>query len=206
MDINDFSERQLALLPPWFGDVAPLLTGVLQGSAFCNSFIYSLQIYLRAQMRLQTMTDNSLDLFARDYFGNNLVRHFGEDDETYRLRISNSLLPPGATRQAMIQVLTELTGRVPIIWESGMDSAFYNHMFLNHANGGSGNAAYQAWIIAYRPLTPNIAGVSYYGQTYFYNNSFYSGLISTSVTDQDILDAIERTKCEGTLMHVTILD
>jgi hypothetical protein len=206
MDINDFSERQLALLPPWFGDAAPLLAGVLQGSAFCNEFIYSLQIYLRAQMRLQTMTDNSLDLFARDYFGNNLVRHFGEDDATYRLRISNSLLPPGATRQAMIDVLTNLTGRVPIIWESGMDSGFYDHMFLDHTNGGTDNDAYQAWIIAYRPLTPNIAGVSYYNQTYFYNNSFYSGLISTSVTDQDILDAIQRTKCEGTLMHVTILD
>jgi hypothetical protein len=206
MDIEQFTQRQQALLPPWFGDAAPILQAVLQGSAYCNNFIYSLMFYLRAQMRLETMSGDTLDLFAQDYFGNKLLRHFGESDNPYRARISASLLRPGATRPAMVQVLTELTGRAPVIWESGIDSGFYNYSFYNHTSYGTQDDAYQAWIIAYRPVPPNFGGVSYYAQTGFYNNSFYQNLISANVTDQDILDAIQQTKCEGTLMHVTILD
>lgn len=206
MDIQDFTTRQQALVPPWFGDLAPLLVAALQGSAFCNNFIYGLEVYLRQQMRLQTMTDQSLDLFAQDYFGEDLLRHFGEEDDIYRKRIKASLLPLGATRPAMVKVLTNLTGRVPVIWEAGIDSAFYNYSFCNHTSAGSSNAPYQAWIIAYRPFPINLGGLSYFNYTTFSNNCFAGGIVSADVTDQDILAAIQRTKCEGTLMHVTILD
>jgi hypothetical protein len=206
MNIQDFNNRQLALLPPWFNEVSPILASILQGNAFCNNFIYSLAIYLRAQMRLQTMTGDTLDLFAQDYFGNALFRHFGELDNLFRQRIKASLLPPGATRPAMIKVLTTLTGRAPIIWEDGVDSAFYNYSFCNHASAGSGDAPYQAWIIVYRPVIPYFEGLSFFNYTTFCNHSFASGLISAGVTDQDILAAIQRTKAQGTLMHVTILD
>jgi hypothetical protein len=206
MDIEQFTQRQQALLPPWFGDAAPILQAVLQGSALCNEFIYSLSIYLRAQMRLQTMGGDTLDLFAQDYFGNKLLRHFGEADNPYRTRISASLLRSGATRPAMVQVLTELTGRAPVIWEAGIDSGFYNYSFCNYTTAGSSNVPYQAWIIVYRPVPPGQAGLSFFNYTTFCNNSFAGGLVSANVTDQDILDAIQNTKCEGTLMHVTILD
>lgn len=206
MDIDQLTERQLALLPPWFGDVYPILTASIQGSAYSNNFIYSLFKYLRAQMRLQTMTGDTLDIFAKDFFGNKLLRHFGELDDVYRKRISASLLRSGATRQAMIQVLTDLTGRVPVIFESGIDSAFYNHSFYNHTSYGTNDDAYQAWIIVYRPLSPILAGTSYYTNTGFYNHSYYQTIISANVTDQDILDAIEQTKVKGTLIHTTILD
>jgi hypothetical protein len=206
MDIQEFTARQASLLPPWFGDEFPILIAAIQGSAYCNQFIYTLSTFLRAQMRLPSMTGETLDLFAQDYFGNKLLRHFNEDDDTYRTRISATLLRPSATRPAMIQVLTDLTGRVPIVWESGIDSAFYNYSFCNHMNGGSNNDAYQAWIIAFRPLSPAQAGISYFNETAFCNHSFAAGSVSATVTDQDILDAIQQTKCEGTLMHVTILD
>jgi hypothetical protein len=206
MNIQEFTDRQLALLPPWFGETIPILLSILQGSAYCNEFIYGLNIYLRAQMRLQTMTGDSLDLFAQDYFGNKLLRHFGEQDDPYRQRISASLLPPGATRPAMIKVLTDLTGRTPIIWEPGRDSSFYNHSFYGYSSYGTTDAPYQAWIIAFRPISPASAGLSYYNHTTFYGHSFYGGINSSGVTDQDILDAIERTKCKGTLIHTTILD
>lgn len=205
MDIQDFTDRQLALLPPWFSEVAPILVAILQGTAFCNNFIYSLDVYLRAQMRLQTMTGDSLDLFAQDYFGNTLFRHFAEQDDPFRQRISASLLPPGATRPAMIKVLTTLTGRAPVIWEAWNDCGFYDYSFCDYTSAGA-TAPYQAWIIAYRPISPYTAGVSFFDYTAFCDHSFASGTISAGVTDQDILDAIQRTKAEGTLMHVTILD
>lgn len=206
MSTQDFLNKQLALLPRWFGDDFPNLIATLTGSAVCNDFVYGLLKYIRLQLRLQDMSGETLDLFSQTYFGKKLLRHFDESDDSYRTRISVTLLRPGATRQAMIDVLTSLTGRVPIIWESGIDSAFYNHAFYGHSTYGASDDAYQAWIIAYRPISPEQAGTSYYGQTGFYGHSFYQTSFTNGITDQDILDAIEATKVYGTLMHVTLLD
>lgn len=205
MDIQQFTQRQLALMPPWFGEDPQNLIATLQGSAYCNNNIYSLLFFLKAQMRLQDMQGESLDLFAQDFFGENLLRHYAEDDNSYRKRISAALLRPGATRQAMIDVLTDLTGRVPVIWESGIDSGFCDYFFCDHFSVG-GTAPAQAWIIAYRPFNPETAGIFYVDNTAYCDNFYASGDYTSTITDQDILSAIEETKAQGTVMHTILLD
>lgn len=206
MNIQDFTQRQLALLPPWFGLDAPDLTAILQGSASINLFIYNLQLYLRQQMRLQTMTGDTLDIFAQDYFGEDLERHAYESDDVYRKRIKISLLRPGVTEQAMIQVLTNLTGRAPVIWVAANSGSYCDYSFCDHMYLGSNTNPYEVWIIAYRPTPPFEGGISYVDETTFCDHSFGAYIVESSITDQDILDAIAQTIAEGIVTHVTILD
>lgn len=206
MNTNDFTQRQLKLLPPWFGNISPVLQEILQGPASIDSFVYNLFKWLKLQMRLQTMSGDTLDLFAMDFFGERLERHLGELDNNYRKRIKTFLLMRGATRPAMIEMLTNLTGHVPIIFVPGQDSAFCNYSFCNYMFLGSSSVPYEAWIIAFRPTLPDEEGLCYMNEDAYCNYCFAMGLAQSSITDQDIINAIEMTKSEGTVMHVTILD
>jgi hypothetical protein len=198
-------------LPPWWADNNPILDAILRGFGSIAAFIYCNLVYIKLQTRIKTATDINLDYIALDFFGNLLKRCQNESDDVFRQAILKLLLAPRVTRQAMIDRLTDLTGRTPLIYEAFEGTGnFYNHALLNSPTSTlSGNGAYQAWITAYRPLAPTQNTSVFLNNTAFETaDSYYgsSGDSGSCVTDEDILNTIEITKAAGTLMHVTISD
>lgn len=122
-DQNDIYNRFIQNLPiGWFGNEHPNLDAILQ--AFITTYYYQYNtqyLYLVAQQRIQTATGNNLDLISLDYLGNTLPRKPNESDDSYRLRILANVVQLKATRQAMIDVLTILTGHTPIVYEGWRD-------------------------------------------------------------------------------------
>lgn len=197
--------------PPWWDDENPILNAILIGFGSIAAFIYCNMVYIKLQTRIISATDINLDYIALDYFGNLLKRCPGESDDTFRDAILKLLLAPRVTRQAMIDRLTDLTGRAPIIYEGFEgDGNYYNHAFLNSPTSTlGGSAPYQAWITAFRPLPATENTSVFLNHTAFENAVSYYGSEGQSgacVTDADILNTIEITKVAGTLMHVTISD
>src|SRR6266853_6343626 len=92
LSADDIYNRLIQQLPKWFGKDHPLVDISLQAYLTTNGFNYSQLIYVYEQMRLQTAFSDGLDSFAKDYFGPNLPRRTGENDDSYRNRISTNLL------------------------------------------------------------------------------------------------------------------
>jgi hypothetical protein len=168
-DISDFVRRLRAALPTrWFPDIAPVLTGMLTGFAEVWAFLYALLIYVIQQSRIATATGVFLDIIALDFFQGRIIRNVGEPDTHFRLRILSEILRPRATRAAVSQALTDLTGIPPIIFEPSLtsDTGGYNlgGVGYNVAGGwGSLLLPFQAFITAFRPSGGGISGVSGYG-------------------------------------------
>lgn len=152
-DQNDFVSRLLAQLPKnWFPSVAPVLNSILQGPALAFSIIYGSITFTKAQMRVSSAQGGFLDLAANDYFGDDLQRLQYEQDPAYRARILYNLTAPRGTWDGMVQMLEQLTGSAPTIFQPNMVQqtggwatqsnpaigggtlAFYN----NSGTGGSG--------------------------------------------------------------------
>ncbi len=114
--------RLISDLPnKWFGNISqantPKLYALLEGSANTSAYIFNFIEFADLQTRIQTSTGIYLDYTSLDYFDGALPRHQGENDTSFRKRILANLLLERATRPAMVQVLTLLTGRAPIIIE-----------------------------------------------------------------------------------------
>jgi hypothetical protein len=74
-------------------------------------------MYAKAQLRIATASDGFLDVISADFFGTTLPRKTNESDAAFRNRIIINLFRERATRKAVTQVLTTLTGRAPLIVE-----------------------------------------------------------------------------------------
>lgn len=218
-DAADFTARLRAALPArWFPDDAPILTGVLAGFATSFSSIYDALAYAKLQTRLLTVTDRFLDFFAADYFGTLLRRRSAEADGPLRARIYRELLRPRNTRAAMVQALSDLTGKVPVIFEFARpgDTGGYNVGGVGYGAGGAYGSLtmpYQAFVTAYRPSGGGLANVGgYYTGSGWAGGGYGVGAIayaspsdvSASVPDSDIYATIERTKPAGTVMWTQI--
>jgi hypothetical protein len=191
-DQQDFSNRLRALLPAkWFPITAPdatesatpILDGVLAGLAAAWAWLFSVYTYANLQSRIATATDAFLDIIALDFFGTRISRKAGQSDASFRRRILLEILRPRATRAAMAQALTDLTGRAPTIFEPANSSdtgGYCSGANLNDASlpgnllgggvgynsgGGYGCLAipFQCFITAYRPHGGGVAFVSGYG-------------------------------------------
>lgn len=155
-DASDMQARLRALLPPrWFADDAPVLGLALAGLAEGWAWLHGLVAQARAQTRIATATDTHLDLISRDLFAAGLPRRFGEADAAFRARIRRALLPPRATRPALVAALEGLTGRTPRVFEPARpaDTGAYGHALGYGAAGGWGSLAlpFQCFVTAYRP-------------------------------------------------------
>lgn len=75
--------------------------------------------YAWAAVRAQTAEGDALDLAAEDFLGNTVLRVSGEPDASYRQRLLAVLanLGQGATRQAVSNAISAITGIVPRIVE-----------------------------------------------------------------------------------------
>ncbi|MDE3022884.1 MAG: hypothetical protein KGI54_13680 [Pseudomonadota bacterium] len=223
-DQSDVFNRLKQLLPPsWFGSVSPLLDGVLSGYAWASSFVYSLYSYAKLQTRIKTATDGWLDLIAADYLGTTLQRAANQSDTSFRARILANILRERATRNGVIKVLEDLTGRTPVIFEPArpLDTGAYGTytyagntgatMGYNVAGAyGSLMLPFQSFITAFRPVgsgIPNIAGYGVSMGAYSTPSQIeYASMdmIIQAVHDSDIYAAVDSVAPAGDILWTRI--
>ena len=217
-DQADITNRLQRLIPNgWFPNgLSPIRDAILTGYANIFAFVFSLALYVRLQTRLATATDGFLDMIAADFFGNNLPRQANQGDTSYRSRIRSAIFLERGTRNAVIRVLTQLTGRAPVVFEPQRtsDTGVYNGPGLayNTAGGyGSLQYPYQSFVTAFRPPGAGIANVAGYGSpTGAYNTPSqleYVNLaqLSGQVQDSDIFAAIDAVRVCGTIVWARIV-
>lgn len=214
-DQHDIYQRIKARLPPWFGDSNTVLDAFLNGFAYAGSYAYSLYAYTVQQSRIKTATGDSLDAIALDFFGRNLQRASNQADYSLRQSIIAGLFRERATRLAITKVLQDVTGRTPIIFEPGraMDTGGYGVMCAYDMLGGYGamDMPFQAFVTAYRPASTGIPLVAGYnvsvGAYDTPSQSQYAdqSMIQNTISDSDIMAAIDSVKPAGTIIWTQIL-
>ena len=200
-DADDFVQRLKAVLPPhWFGDTTPVLDAVLTGLATAWTWLYGMLTYARVQTRIATATDDWLDMISQDFFGARLPRRSGEADDSFRQRILLEIRRPRATRPALIEALTDLTGRTPVIFEPARpaDTGAWNLALGYGAAGAWGSLSLpcQCFVTAFRPLGSGIANLAGWGAGgWGVGASAYASLsmVQGQVTDADIYAAVAGT-------------
>lgn len=205
-DKADMSSR-LALLMPngWFTvGLSSLRDAVLAGAASALSFAYQLLAYVQLQTRIATATDGFLDMISGDFFGTTLVRASGQTDASFRARIISSLFRERGTRNAVSIVLTQLTGRAPLIFEPmrPADTGAYGIGAGYGAGGAYGSMLLpmQAFVTAFRPHGTGVPSVAGYGSPSagysLGSQAEYAALsmVQGALTDADIYAAIESVR------------
>ncbi len=156
IDVPGLLARMKAVLPVrWFADTTPVLDALLTGLASAWIEVFSFLDAVSSQARIRSSSGIFLDIAAQDYFGGALTRRAAEGDAAYSARIQQNLVRARATRAGVIQVLEDLTGRTPVIFEprNPADTGGYNlNMGYGFAGGyGSMSMPYQFLVRAYRP-------------------------------------------------------
>lgn len=218
-DSDDIFGRLKAALPQrWFGSTAdsmPVVDSLLAGIATGLSFIYSLYTYAALQCRIKTATDGWLDAISADYFGSSLPRKANQSDASFRATIIANLFRERATRNGIIKVLEDITGRTPTIIEPmrPADTGVYGGPLIGYSAAGAYGSMlmpYQAFVIAYRPLGTGIPSIAGYGvSTGAYSTPSQAewaslSMVQNDVTDDDIYAAIDQTKAAGTIVWTSI--
>jgi hypothetical protein len=239
-DQRDFVARLRALLPAkWFPITAPdatesatpILDGVLAGLASAWAWIWSFYTYANLQSRIATATDAFLDIIALDYFGIRIARKPGQPDEAFRKRILKEVVRERGTRRGLIQALTDLTGRAPIVFEpsNATDTGGYGFQGMTQGTGlafsGDGSAGaggwgslalpYQCFVTAYRAHGGGIPDVvGFYTGSGWAGGGYGSGAIELGqlsmteglITDDDIDAAIVSVLPAATIAWTHISD
>lgn len=217
-DQSDFQKRISDSLPRgWFsGDALPIISAVIAGLSSAWAGLYGLYAYALLQARILTATGGWLDLIAADYFGAALMRADGQSDASFRARIIINLFRERGTRPSLVQVLTDLTGRAPVVFEPlrPADTGAYGvsqSIGYGMAGGyGSMLIPFQCFVTAYRPAGSGIPLVAGYGvPTGAYrtpSRSDYASLdsIQGSITDADIYDAVASVMPTATIAWTQI--
>ncbi|MDR3525396.1 MAG: hypothetical protein P4L66_14995 [Acetobacteraceae bacterium] len=201
-DAQDMLARLKATLPKtWFPDSTPILDGLLSGMAQLWAHLYGQLCFTRLQTRLATATGGFLDAISKDFLGTLLPRRLSEPDAAFRVRIQKELVRERNTRNAVVSVLTDLTGRTPEVFEPSRpaDTGGYGIGSGYGLVGGWGSLAlpYQCFVTAYRAHSSGIATVAGYGgPTGGYGTGAieYASLsmIQGQIADSDIEAAITR--------------
>jgi hypothetical protein len=170
--------------------MVPIRDALLTGVANALAFIFLLFIYVKQQARIATSTDGFLDLTSFDFFGDKLPRSLNQSDASFLSNIQANLFPKQNTRDAIIGVLTMVTGRAPIMIEPGRaaDVGAYdvgNCAYDAMGPYGATDFPYQSFVTAFRPLP----GTPQFG-----------------ITDSDIYAAIEGVRMGATICWTQILD
>ena len=213
-DGDDMAARMRAVLPVgWFGDVAPVLQGLLLGLGQGWSAIYDLIENIRLQSRIATASGGFLDLISTDFFGSFLPRRSTELDAPFEIRISQELLRPRATRAALVLALTELTGRAPAVFEPARTSDTGGYSAGGVAYGGTDTAGaggwgslllpYQVFVTAYRPVGGGIALLAGYGTGGLAGYGDLS-MLTSAVSDADVAAAVTRVLPAATIAWMRI--
>ena len=216
-DQTDMLSRLRALLPrAWVPDRSPILDGFLSGPASALAHIASLIAYARLQTRIKTATDGWLDLIAFDFFGYKVRRSAGQNDDTFRTRIILEMFRERGNRAGLRQVLIDLTGRVPWIFEptNPTDTGAYRTNTIGYGmpagRYGSLNLPLQTFCIPLRPTGAGIPWIAGYGASQGgYGQASYAARASINqvtgtVKDSDIYTAIDGVKPAGSIIWTNI--
>ena len=214
-DQSDIFSRIKGVLPLWFGPTTTYRDAIIQGLANALAFIYSLYLYAKLQTRILTATDGWLDMISADYFGTSLPRTANQSDTSFRARIIINLFRERGTRKAIIKVLTDLTGRAPIIIEPQrpLDTGAYGASVCGYGVAGAYGSMllpYQAFVKAFRPAASGIPYIAGYGiSTGGYgvpSRASYATLSQSTgaVADADIYAAIDAVKPAATTIWTQI--
>lgn len=214
-DQQDMFARLKSLLPPWFSDSNPVLDALLWGFAQALSWSFSIYLFAKLQTRIKTATGGWLDLIGLDFFGSSLPRSNGMSDASYRNRILINLLRERGTRYAITKVLTDLTGRAPLIFEPQRpaDTGAYGvgESIGYGVAGGYGSLVmpYQAFVTAYRPISQGFPYIAGYGSSVGgYSQGSRADYASISqlsaVTDPDLFAAVEAVRPISTQVWMRI--
>jgi hypothetical protein len=202
------------LIPPgWFASKHK--DAMLMGVSNVFAFLFGLFNYLRPQTRITTATDGFLDLIANDFFGRSITRQTGQTDAAFRTVIIANILRERATRNAVIKVLQQLTGRTPLIYEPARpaDTGAYHVPTTGYGvNGcyGSILLPFQAFVTAYHKLGTGIPNVMGYGGTVggygVASQIEYASMsmIQGFLTDAAIYAAVDSVRPAGSILWVRI--
>lgn len=214
-DANDMRLRLKALMPPWFGDSNPVLNGILSGAASALAIVYAFYVYAKTQARLLTATGAWLDIAAADFFGTAVRRGYNEEDSTFRLAILSNLFRARATRKAIGDILSALTGYRPRIVEPWQvtDCGAYGIGYACYGGAGSYGSVLlpgQTFLVAKRPRQPGIANVAGYRSSPagygIGSQAEYASLamVLARVTDTTIFSAIDAARAAGVIVWTRI--
>lgn len=216
-DVVDVFQRLKRILPRWFGEdqgPTPVVDGLLQAPATALSGVHALYAYAKLQTRIATATGGWLDLIAHDFFGGEVVRQSGQSDASFRAVIIAELFRPKATRPAVIEAITRLTGTPPRVFEPGRaaDTGGYGVGCGYGVAGGYGSLDMpaQAFVEVVRPRltgTPNVSG---YGHPAGGFNTaapieWSASLDPAHVVDAQIYAALNRVRPVGVTLWVRIV-
>src|SRR5579872_395338 len=201
-----WAQRMINLFPyPWLSDAARSTSGIAYALFLAIgtelNFISQQLYYAWSSCRLQTATNGALDLFAMDYFGNNLPRQPGETDNQYRTRIQALLFQPQVTRQAIINAI-EFAFPGCVVWArepwnpsdtgyfadgtSGYPGSYYDYDSQQIPSAwGNRDARYQGFLeIQLPPGTPlgyNVWGFDF-GSAYDAETGYFFPIIQENQT------------------------
>lgn len=118
-DKADIAARLRRYMPPWFGSAlpTPVLDALLGGIAAAWADVYALIQFARAQTRIASSTGGWIDLTAWSFLGDLLPRFRQEKDPAYVDRVRREIFRDRNTKPAAVQLLTELCGVPPDIYE-----------------------------------------------------------------------------------------
>ena len=214
-DQNDIVARAKSVIPRWFGPASPLLDALLLGTSNAFAFVYTLYSYAKLQTRILTASDGWLDMIAADFFGSALTRAANQSDTSFKARIIINMFRERGTRNAITRVLTDLTGRAPVIIEPQrpIDTGAYGASFNGYGAAGAYGSQlipYQCFVKAFRPASSGIPYVAGYGTSpagYGLGSRADYATISQStgaVADADIYAAISAVQPVGTIVWTQI--
>lgn len=220
-DIDDFERRINENLFPVFGDNPPTIEALVAGFANTGATLLNEISYVDLQTRLQTATDTNLDVISQDFFGDLFPRVNGQSDDSYRTLLLALMYPLRATRPAMENVLTILTGNPPTIfefWNPG-DAGVYNLAStaygISQYGGDLATWAYQCLIDVFVSNGNGLGFFSGYGEnscayntngTLQFGGTWYGNedLINDVITDSMIYTVIQKFKTDGTICWTRI--
>lgn len=217
-DSNDQLARLQRLIPPqWPGDGDTLWRSVLGGFASIKAWLYDAIGFARLQTRVKTATGGFLDAVSTDFLGNDLPRNNGEADDSFRTRILLDLFRERATRPAMTEVLLDLTGREPHIFEPARiaDTGSLNAPTMGYGAAGAYGSLrlpFESFVEAYRPINVGVPRLSGYNVSAGgYDSASALAYVDadqtqSGITDAAILYAINRTKPIATIVWVRIVN
>lgn len=173
--------------------------------------------YALAAQRVGTATFPELDFASIDFLGNTLPRIGGLSDAAYSQSIIAAIFKDAATRPALLNALTALTGYVPRMlepWSVKDTGAWRNQSYwnvdtiANPARWGNGGLRYQGFIETAAPSIAAIGAnnpIQCWGDSAYWNQPGYFMGVIAPVNVNAVNDLVNRLRAYGTTVWLKLV-